>query len=62
MPTIQAAYHYDYHHLYLYCEYHQKTMSVELLSECKRKLTNALSKLDKTVQMFDSEPLERCFY
>ena len=31
------------HHLYLYCEYHQKTMSVELLSECKRKLTNALS-------------------
>lgn len=37
-------------------------MSVELLSECKRKLTNALSKLDKTVQMFDSEPLERCFY
>lgn len=37
-------------------------MSVDLLTECKRKLTNGLGKLDKTVQMFDSNPLERCFY
>lgn len=37
-------------------------MSVELLAECKRKLTNALSRLDKSLQMFDSEPLERSLY
>lgn len=37
-------------------------MSVELLAECKRKLITSLNKLDKTVQMFDSEPLERSIY
>ena len=37
-------------------------MSVELLAECKRKLSNSLNRLDKTMQMFDSEPLERAFY
>lgn len=35
-------------------------MSVELLSECKRKLLSSISKLDKILEMYDSAPLEKC--
>jgi hypothetical protein len=35
-------------------------MSVELLSECKRKLTGSITRLEKILDMYDSTPLERC--
>lgn len=35
-------------------------MSVELLSECKRKLLSSVGKLDKILEMYDSAPLEKC--
>lgn len=37
-------------------------MSLELLNECKKKLVNSVSRLDKIMEMYDSTPLEKCFY
>ena len=34
-------------------------MSIELLNECKKKLTTAITKIDKTLETFDSSPLEK---
>lgn len=34
-------------------------MSIELLNECKKKLITAIAKIDKTLDTFDSTPLEK---
>lgn len=35
-------------------------MSVELLNECKKKLSASIYKLDKILEIYDSTPIEKC--